>query len=91
MDISKVGVPLYVAALLTDMAVSAPPLHIVWVLLDIDAFGAGSTFTVVVTGVPFEQPESVGVIVNVTVSHVSLLLVRVPVIVPGNDTPVRAV
>ncbi len=61
------------------------PLHTVGVVLFSDAFGVGSTTTVVTAFVPFAQPVSFGVIVKVTVIAASELFVSVPFIVPGND------
>ncbi len=61
------------------------PLHTVGVVLFSDAFGVGSTITDVTAFVPFAQPESLGVMVKVTVMAASELFVSVPFIVPGND------
>ena len=50
--------------------------------------GDGSTLTLIIAETPAEHPAKVGVNVKVTIRVLLLLLVRVPLILPGKAIPV---
>lgn len=68
--------------LLNTIMFIADPLHIVCVLLAMTAVGIGLTTTAAVMGAPFGQPETVGIIVKITVTGTLDVLVNLPLISP---------